>query len=90
MNTLNSEKQNGNDGLIENYDENNVNYNPNNNGRLFIIDLSKLDNLSLQRTDYYIDEQSHTIYSAKGRKIGDETYYTIPTEYKEVNLTNYQ
>lgn len=55
-----------------------------------MIDLSKLDNLSLQRTDYYIDEQSHTIYSAKGRKIGDETYYTIPTKYQAINLTNYQ
>ncbi len=87
---LKSAEQSGNDGLIENYNENNVNYNPNNNGKLFIIDISKLDNLSLQRTDYYIDEQSHTIYSAKGRKIGDETYYTIPTEYQAVNLTNYQ
>lgn len=81
-----------NKGLIENYNESNVNYNPNNSdsGRLYVIDLSQLDNLSLQRTEYYIDEQSHTIYAGKGRKIGEETYYTVPTKYQEVNLTNYQ
>lgn len=71
-------------------DMSNVNYNPNNSGMLYKIDLTQLDNLTLQITDYYIDEQSHTIYAARGKKIGDEIYYTVPTNYQEVNLEKYR
>ena len=75
--------------LIENYNENNVNYNPNNSGNLYKIDLSQLENLSLQKTDYYIDEQSHTIYASSGRKLEEDTYYTVPIDYREVDLNLY-
>ena len=78
------------DELIENYGEGNVNYNPNNSdsGMLFKIDLSKLDNLTLQNSNYYIDEQSHTIYTSSGKKMGDTLYYTVPTEYQKVELNS--
>ena len=74
----------------EDYGEANVNYNPNNSGTLHRIDLSKLDNLSLQGQDYFIDEQSHTIYSQSGKKIGDAIYHTSPTNYETVDLNLYQ
>lgn len=76
--------------LIVNYSENNINYNPNNSGTLYQIDLSKLDNLSLNYTDYYIDETSHTIYFFDGIKVGEELYYTVPLAYQEVNVNSYQ
>lgn len=76
--------------LISDYAEGNVNYNPNNSGNLYQIDLSKLDKLSLQNTEYYIDETSHTIYSARGIEVEGKTYYTVPLDYKKVDLTLYQ
>ncbi len=76
--------------LIENYTSDNVNYNPNNSGNLQKIDLSKLENLSLSQTDYYIDEVSHTIYSATKTELEGQDYYTTPLSYKEVNLSLYK
>lgn len=76
--------------LIENYNENNVNYNPNNEGTLYKIDLTQLDNLSLSRTEYYIDEQSHTIYCSRGVKVDQELYYTLPQDYEKIEVSSYQ
>lgn len=76
--------------LINSYSETNVNYNPNNSGVLHKIDLSKLYNLSLNNTEYYIDETSHTIYSSRGVEIQEEVYYTVPLDYEKVDLTLYQ
>lgn len=77
--------------LIPEYSASNVNYNPNNKGTLYKIDFSKLDNLSLNYTDYYIDEQSHTIYTSHGINLTEEdTYYTVPLDYQEVNLSSYR
>lgn len=78
------------DELIENYSAENVNYNPNNNGNLHKIDLSKLENLSMHYTDYYIDETSHTIYFAKGIELEEGIYHTAPLNYQEVDLSLYQ
>ena len=78
------------DEVIADYGTENVNYNPNNSGNLHKIDLSKLENLSLHYTDYYIDEISHTIYFAKGIEFEEGIYYTAPLAYKEVNLSLYQ
>ncbi len=76
--------------LIPDYAEGNANYNPNNSGTLYKIDLTELNNLSLRQTNYYIDEQSHTIYSASGKVIEEEKYYTIPMNYQQVDLSLYQ
>ena len=70
--------------LITNYSENNVNYNPNNEGTLYKIDLTKLDNLSLSRTGYYMDKQSHTIYCSRGVKVDKELYFTVPLDYEKI------
>lgn len=78
------------DEFIENYSAENVNYNPNNSGNLHKIDLSKLENLTLHYTDYYIDEISHTIYFAKGIDFEEGIYHTTPLAYKKVNLSLYQ
>lgn len=75
--------------LIEGYSSANVNYNPNNSGILYKIDLGKLDNLSLNYTDYYIDNQSHTIYFLNGINIEGELYYTTPIDYQKVDLSLY-
>lgn len=74
------------DELVPNYAEGNVNYNPNNSGTLYKIDLSKLENLSLKSTDYYMDETSHTIYSPRGIQVEEKTYYTVPLDYQKVDL----
>ena len=64
--------------------EGNVNYNPNNSGELYKINLSKLENLSLNNTsDFYIDKQSHTVYYAHGVEMDGDIYYTIPLEYQQ-------
>lgn len=78
------------DELVPDYAEGNVNYNPNNSGTLYKIDLSKLENLSLKSTDYYMDETSHTIYSPRGIQVEEKTYYTVPLDYQKVNLNLYQ
>ena len=71
--------------LIDDYNSNNVNYNPNNSGTLYKIDLSKLENLSLNYTDYYIDSQSHTIYFCDGIDVDGTLYYTVPINYTKIN-----
>lgn len=76
--------------LINDYSDTNVNYNPNNSGTLYKIDLSKLDNLSLNYTDYYIDETSHTIYFLNGMDVEEELYYTVPLKYEKVDLSLYR
>ena len=53
-------------------------------------DLNKLDNLSLNYTDYYIDETSHTIYLLNGITLKEETYFTVPINYEKVELNNYR
>ena len=74
--------------LIDDYDLNNVNYNPNNSGNLKEIDLSKLKNITLsdKSATYYIDEKSHTIYSSHGIEVENKVYYTVPLDYQEVNI----
>lgn len=84
-----SESKNINE-LITNYDVNNVNYNPNNSGTLYKIDLSQLDNLSLRHNNYYIDQTSHTIYYENGADLEGERYFTNPLAYEEVDLSLYQ
>lgn len=76
--------------LISDYNLSNVNYNPNNSGTLYKINLDYLQNLSLNYNDYYIDEQSHTIYFGDNIEIDGVKYYTVPIDYQEVNLNLYQ
>lgn len=76
--------------LIGAYSVTDANYNPNNSGILYKVDLSKLNNLSLSNDEYYIDEKSHTIYSSSGIKIDDQIYYTVPLEYEKVDLNLYR
>lgn len=72
--------------FIEDYTRSNINYNPNNSGNLKKIDLEKLNNISLNYDEYYIDEQSHTIYSQNPVELNQVIYYTIPEGYEEVEL----
>lgn len=76
--------------IKESMEEGNVNYNPNNSGKLYLINLSELSNLSLTNSEYYIDEQSHTIYTSHGKKVDGTVYYTVPLDYKQVNLNDYK
>lgn len=67
----------------------NVNYNPNNNNKFYKIDLSKLENLTLNHNgDFYINEKSHTIYYSIGYELDDyelddNVYYTIKKDYQK-------
>lgn len=74
--------------LITGYSENNVNYNPNNSGDLYKIDLSKLENITLNFDGddvyYLIDKKSHTIYISNGVILDGENYYTVPIEYEKI------
>lgn len=76
--------------LVSGYSTANVNYNPNNDDVLYKIDLSKLGNLSLNYTEYYINNKSHTIYSSRGADVDNVKYYTVPVDYQEVNLSLYR
>jgi hypothetical protein len=71
--------------VIENYNSSNINYNPNNSGELYRIDLNQMHNLSLKNDDYYIDKISHTIYKINGIKIDDTQYHTVPYNYSLIN-----
>lgn len=66
------------------------NENPNNSNKIYRIDIGKLDNLSLTNSEYFIDEQSHTIYYLYGVTFDNYTYYTVPLDYQKVELSNYQ
>lgn len=76
--------------LVQEYSESNVNYNPNNGELLYKIDLSKLDNLSLNYSDYYIDSQSHTIYFNQDIIVDGTKYYTVPSTYEKIDVNKYQ
>lgn len=72
--------------------------NPNNNDKFYVIDISLLENITLNNMKdprntsdrYIINEKSHTVYYQKGITIEGKTYYTIPEDYQEVNLNLYQ
>ena len=62
--------------------------NPNDNDVYYIIDLNKLDNLTLNNKIsndgdevYIINETTHTIYYPKGIKISGEILYRLPGEF---------
>lgn len=75
----------------------------NDNGNYYVIDLEALDNITLRygkdytlfkngNTNgldvYIVNEQSHTVYYAKGMMIEDKVYYTIPTDSTKVNVVS--
>ena len=74
--------------------------NPNDGNVYYELDsetLKKLDGITLINSEeddkFYINEQSHTVYYSKGIQVEEGTpkIYTIDlSEYKEVNLANYQ
>lgn len=72
--------------------------NPNNNSEFYEIDISKLNNVSLNNMKdsrnssdrYLINKQSHTVYYQKGVRLDGKVYYTIPEDYVEIDLSNYQ
>ena len=74
--------------------------NPNDGNVYYELDsetLKKLDGITLNNSEeddkFYINEQSHTVYYSKGIQVEEGTpkIYTIDlSEYKEVNLANYQ
>lgn len=70
--------------LINNYNSSDVNYNPNNLGKLYKIDVSKLDNINLENDKYYVDLQSHTVYSKIPVKLDNVYYYTISYNYQKI------
>ncbi len=70
--------------------------NPNDNSNYYVIDLKKLENLTLNygknyqsssssNDVYIINEQSHNIYYAKGITLDNKIYYTTPGTYQVVN-----
>lgn len=70
--------------------------NPNDNDTYYIIDLSKLDNITLSYgkgqangdpDTYIINEQSRTVYYVLGIKIDNKSYHRAPGIYNEVNVT---
>ena len=68
--------------------------NVNDNDVYYVIDISKLEGVSLSMKldftgdDVYImNEQSHTVYYPKGLTIDNETYYTLPKQYSKI-MTN--
>ena len=75
-----------------------TNNNPNNNDKYYIIDVKKLDNLTLNNLKdtinssdrYIVNEQSHTIYYQKGVLLDGKVYYTLPENYQKVELSKYQ
>ena len=65
--------------------------NVNDNDVYYIIDISKLEGVSLSMKldftgdDVYImNEQSHTVYYPKGLTIDNETYYMLPKKYSKL------
>ncbi len=65
--------------------------NVNDNNLYYVIDISKLEGVSLSMKldftgdDVYImNEQSHTVYYPKGLTIDNETYYTLPKQYSKI------
>ena len=74
--------------------------NPNDGNTYYELDsesLKKLDGITLNNSKdddkFYINEQSHTIYYSNGIQMeeGESKIHTIDlSEYKEINLANYQ
>lgn len=74
--------------------------NPNDGNTYYELDsesLKKLDGITLNNSKdddkFYINEQSHTIYYSNGIQMeeGESKIYTTDlSEYKEINLANYQ
>lgn len=74
--------------------------NPNDNSKYYVIDLTALENVTLNYgkdyekykqssytngTDLYIiNEQSHNIYYVRGIQLDEKTYYTVPGSYTKV------
>ena len=65
--------------------------NVNDNNVYYVIDISKLEGVSLSMKldftgdDVYImNEQSHTVYYPKGLTIDSETYYMLPKQYSKI------
>ena len=65
--------------------------NVNDNNVYYVIDISKLEGVSLSMKldftgdDVYImNEQSHTVYFPKGLTIDGETYYMLPKQYSKI------
>lgn len=70
--------------------------NVNDNDVYYVIDISKLEGVSLSMKldftgdDVYImNEQTHTVYYPKGLTIDNETYYILPKQYSKIvgNIT---
>lgn len=66
--------------------------NPNDNNNYYVIDLSKLENLTLKNkiTDsgddvYIINEETHTIYYPQGLEIYQIKYYRLPGTFTVIN-----
>lgn len=69
--------------------------NVNDNNVYYVIDISKLEGVSLSMKldftgdDVYImNEQSHTVYFPKGLTIDGETYYMLPKQYSKIEDKN--
>ena len=69
--------------------------NVNDNNVYYVIDISKLEGVSLSMKldftgdDVYImNEQSHTVYYPKGLTIDSETYYMLPKQYSKIEDKN--
>lgn len=71
--------------------------NPNDSEEYYEIDLSVLEELDItygkkefgEDDVYIINYQSHTVYYVKGVTYGENTYYTRPVEYEQVELEKY-
>ena len=51
-----------------------------------IVDVSLLDNISLDNTGkYLVNEQSKTVYYLDGLKVDDKMYYTLPLSYTKID-----
>lgn len=65
--------------------------NPNDDGEYYVIDLEKINNLSLSlkikdtgNDVYIINETTHTIYYPKGVEMNGEHHYRLPLQYTEL------
>lgn len=65
--------------------------NPNDNDTYYIIDLSLIDNLTLNYNItntgddlYIINDTTHTIYYPKGLEIDGEVHYRLPDKYTKI------
>ncbi len=64
--------------------------NPNDYGKYYIVDLSAMENLSLntavtEENVFVVNEGSHTVYFPSGVNLDGVIYYRLPEEYTEVS-----